>query len=225
MNFNLTPEKLEEFRKLSEQYKAKAVSKTAPKVAPKVIARAAPKVAPKAVIPKVAPKAVIPKVAPKAVIPRVAPKVAPKALAPKVAPKSAPKAVIPRVAPKVAPKVIPRAVIPKVAPKSAPKAVAPRVAPKANPASELWKELHLRALKNKGENETAFLTQFSNKIPRYTTGCKCREFWVNYVRTNPPKYGPNGEFFEWTTNGHNAVNKKLSKPTYTVEQARKFYQN
>ena len=164
MNFNLSPEKLEELRKLAEQYKAKQSPKAAPKVAPKVV--------------------------------------------PKVAPKAAPKA-----APKVASKVAPR-----VAPKVAPKTIS-QVGP------DLWKELHLRALKNKGQDEKVYLTNFVTKIPRYTTGCKCREFWANYVRTHPPKYGRNGEFFEWTVAVHTAVNHKLGKPTYTLEQARKYYEN
>ena len=88
---------------------------------------------------------------------------------------------------------------------------------------ELWRELHERALKNSGENDIIYLAQFATKIPRYTTGCKCKEFWNNWVRLNPPVYGKNGEFFEWTVKAHNAVNAKLGKPQYTVEQAKAFY--
>lgn len=90
--------------------------------------------------------------------------------------------------------------------------------------AELWKEFHLKALKNKGEDEKVYLISFASKIPRYTKGCKCREFWVNYIRKNPPVYGPNGEFFTYSVNAHNAVNQKLNKPTFTVEEARKIYE-
>lgn len=89
--------------------------------------------------------------------------------------------------------------------------------------SYLWKELHQRALKNQGEDESHYLHNFASRIPRYVTGCKCKEFYSNWVRTNPATYGKNGEFFAWTVKLHNAVNQKLNKPQYTVEQAKKFY--
>ena len=90
--------------------------------------------------------------------------------------------------------------------------------------AELWKELHTRALNFKGEEDRSFLLNFAIRIPRYTTGCKCREFWNQWVKTNPPVFGNNGEYFAWSTRAHNAVSKKLGKPTYTVEEARKFYE-
>ena len=89
--------------------------------------------------------------------------------------------------------------------------------------SLLWKELHTRALQNKGEDDTPYLTEFSKKIPKYTRGCSCQEFWRIYIRTHPPKFGPNEEYFAWTVECHNAVNKKLNKPTYTIEETKKFY--
>ena len=90
-------------------------------------------------------------------------------------------------------------------------------------SADLWKQLHTHALKNTGKDETTFLVNFSMKIPRFTTGCKCKEHWAKWVKANPPKYGPNGEFFEWSVSAHNEINKRLGKPTYTVEEARKFY--
>ena len=89
--------------------------------------------------------------------------------------------------------------------------------------SELWKELHVKGLKNKGENEKTFLATFASRIPRFTTGCKCREFWSNWIRVHPPTYGEKGEFFEWTVKAHNAVNTKLGKTTISVEEAKKLY--
>ena len=89
--------------------------------------------------------------------------------------------------------------------------------------ADLWRELHKRALANKGQNESHFLKDFSNKIPRYTSGCKCKEHWTNWTKNNPPIYGSKGEFFAWTVAAHNSVNQRLGKPSYTVEQAKIFY--
>ena len=86
--------------------------------------------------------------------------------------------------------------------------------------TELWKELHNRALKTES-NDRVYLRQFARRIPRYTTGCKCREFWNQWIKKNPPVYGE--KYFEWTVKAHNAVNRKLNKPVYTVEEARAFY--
>lgn len=85
----------------------------------------------------------------------------------------------------------------------------------------LWKELHERALSFKGKNDIAYLTNFALKIPRYTPGCACREHWKIVISQNPPKY--EDKYFEWTVLVHNKINEKIGKPTYTVEEARKFY--
>ena len=89
--------------------------------------------------------------------------------------------------------------------------------------AELWKELHLRALENTGENDTPYLLQFTSRIPRFTKGCKCNEHWTIFVRSNPPVYGKNGEYFEWTVKVHNSVNARLNKRQYTVEESKAFY--
>ena len=89
--------------------------------------------------------------------------------------------------------------------------------------AELWKELHLRALNFTGDNDMEFLLTFAKKIPRFTSGCACKEHWAGVVKTNPPKFGPNGEYFAWTVSAHNQVNQRLNKPTYTVEEAKKLY--
>ena len=86
--------------------------------------------------------------------------------------------------------------------------------------AELWKQLHIRALGNH-INDQAFIAEFTRKIPRYTTGCRCKEFWTNWIRGNRPTYGD--EYFEWTVKAHNAVNRKLGKPILTVEEARQLY--
>ena len=88
---------------------------------------------------------------------------------------------------------------------------------------ELWRELHERALEYDGENDMAFLLQFSLRIPQFNEKCRCKEDWMKIVRANPPRFGKNGEYFAWTVHCHNEVSKRLGKPTYTVEQAKAFY--
>lgn len=90
--------------------------------------------------------------------------------------------------------------------------------------AELWKELHLRALNFTGNNDMEFLYNFAKKIPSFTSGsCACKEHWASVVKSNPPKFGPKGEYFAWTVQCHNLVNQRLNKPTYTVEEAKKLY--
>ena len=88
---------------------------------------------------------------------------------------------------------------------------------------ELWTELHTRALSYHGGNDIDYLRDFAKRIPSFRPGCQCKEDWVKIVRANPPKFGTNGEYFEWSVKCHNKVNEKLGKPTYTVEEAKAFY--
>ena len=89
--------------------------------------------------------------------------------------------------------------------------------------AELWKELHLRALNFKGDNDKEYLLNFSKRIPRFTKGCSCKEHWKLILKSKPPVFGEG--YFKWTVEVHTEVNKRLGKPTYTVEEARKFYSN
>lgn len=89
--------------------------------------------------------------------------------------------------------------------------------------ADLWKELHINALQFKGRNNTAFLFEFRRKLLKITGECGCKNFWDQWTRANPPNYASPEAYFEWTVNVHNAVNTKLNKPTFTVEQARELY--
>ena len=90
--------------------------------------------------------------------------------------------------------------------------------------AELWKELHLRALNFKGDNDLAYLQEFAKRIPRYTpNSCACKEKWRLFFQKNPPKFGPNGEYFAWTVLGHNETNRQLGKPEFTLQQAKDYY--
>ena len=89
--------------------------------------------------------------------------------------------------------------------------------------SQLWKQIHTRALNYKGENDSKFLQSWSAQIPRYTSGCKCKEFWLKWKTANPPTFKPTDAYFAWTVKAHNAVNQKLGKKILTVTEAKKLY--
>lgn len=89
--------------------------------------------------------------------------------------------------------------------------------------ASLWRELHMRALKYEGTNDTHFITVWSGKIPRYTGfKCRCKEFWEKWRLLNPPTFTKE-KYFNWTVDAHNAVNKKLGKSTLTYDEALKIY--
>jgi hypothetical protein len=89
--------------------------------------------------------------------------------------------------------------------------------------SELWKQLHIRALNHKEDHDIAFLMNFIRTIPRYTSGCHCKEHFLAWRNNNPVEYGPNYEYFKWTVRAHNAVNEKLGKATMSYEEAFNLY--
>jgi len=84
----------------------------------------------------------------------------------------------------------------------------------------LWIELHTRALDYTGTNDALYILNFGRRIPRYTTGCACQEFWNIWIRANPPNYR---DYFAWTVKAHNAVNAKLKKPIMSVDEATKIF--
>lgn len=89
--------------------------------------------------------------------------------------------------------------------------------------SDLWQQLHQHALQHKdGTNDTAWIATWSKQLPRFTTGCKCNEHWVKWLKANKPNFTTRDTYFAWTVRAHNAVNARLGKPEYTVEQARKY---
>lgn len=87
--------------------------------------------------------------------------------------------------------------------------------------TDLWKELHTRAVSFTGTEDNQYIFDFGRRIPRFTSGCKCKEFWLQWIKTCPPDFK---NYFEWTVKTHNAVNKKLNKPEITLEDAKKLYQ-
>ena len=91
--------------------------------------------------------------------------------------------------------------------------------------SELWSRLHLRALTLKTADDNVFLKRWEKQIPRYTTGCACKEFWAHWKRANKPCFQPSQSYFAWTVKAHNAVNKKLKRKEWSVEDARAYWKS
>lgn len=90
----------------------------------------------------------------------------------------------------------------------------------------LWKELHLRALNyTVGEktSDASWLLAWTRKIPRFTKGCRCNEHWQKWYALNKPDYSSSEAYFAWTVRAHNAVNERLKKPIWEVDQAREHY--
>lgn len=85
--------------------------------------------------------------------------------------------------------------------------------------SKLWKDLHERAISHTGSEDKLFLRTWAAKLPRFTTGCACNEFWKKWSTLNKPVHEPEGFYFAWTIKAHNAVNAKLKKKQWTIEEA------
>jgi hypothetical protein len=91
--------------------------------------------------------------------------------------------------------------------------------------SEMWKELHRRALLDhtEGKDDMAWINKWSAKLPRFTTGCKCNEHWGKWLSQNRPDFKTRDSYFAWTVRAHNAVNLRLKKPQLEVAAAKLIY--
>lgn len=90
---------------------------------------------------------------------------------------------------------------------------------------EAWKELHLRALKSNGQDDTEWLMgYFSSRIPR--SGCGCLRDWIDLLKINSPRWD---DYFAWSVEVHNAINSKLmsegdkAKRLVTLDEARRVW--
>jgi hypothetical protein len=92
-------------------------------------------------------------------------------------------------------------------------------------STDLWRELHSRALNYDPKNgsDLIWLQKWSSKIPRFTTGCSCNEHWIKWYRSNPPNFTSVDKYFEWTVKAHNDVNVRIGKPTISIEDAKLIY--
>lgn len=85
-----------------------------------------------------------------------------------------------------------------------------------------WRELHLYALTERPADmeRAAWLANFANSLP-----CgECKLSWKQLVRRNPLQNKASAEqFFQWTVDRHNDVNRKLGKPVISHEEAKAIY--
>lgn len=77
-----------------------------------------------------------------------------------------------------------------------------------------WKELHYRALTFKGENDFMWMENFNRRVR--SVGCSCQGNWHSYLREHPPRYK---DYFRWSVEAHNDVNRKLGKPIMEFDEA------
>lgn len=74
----------------------------------------------------------------------------------------------------------------------------------------LWEELHTQL------NPTdQWLQKWIKRIPSF--GCGCKQGFKDIMAANPPRYN---DWFAWTVEVHNAVNRKLNRREWTIEEAR-----
>jgi len=73
----------------------------------------------------------------------------------------------------------------------------------------LWEELH-----QKNNADAKWLSKWVKKIPQF--GCACRESFQLILREFPPRFD---DWFTWTVDVHNAVNRKLNRKEWTLEEA------
>lgn len=85
----------------------------------------------------------------------------------------------------------------------------------------LWKILHERALKYRPDNngargaEATWLHQFAFSLP-----CgECRQHWCVLAYELPPRLSSSEEYFAWSVEAHNRVNRMLDKPEVPLESA------
>jgi hypothetical protein len=85
----------------------------------------------------------------------------------------------------------------------------------------LWAELHHRPFLPglDGFAETAWLNRFTGRV---LCG-ECRNEWLAWVRENPVDLSSSFNYFRWTVDTHNAVNRRLGKPEMTVDEAFKLH--
>ncbi len=84
----------------------------------------------------------------------------------------------------------------------------------------LWRELHdyqQNGQWNAAKAESDF-KRWLDRIPNF--GCSCADHFALILTKLPPRFGSADEFLAWSVAVHNEVNISLSKPIYSLEQAR-----
>lgn len=79
--------------------------------------------------------------------------------------------------------------------------------------SKLWAELH-----TKRDATPEWFAEWLSRVPNFR--CSCRRDFEAIILANPPRYN---DWFKWTVEIHNSVNKKLGKSIVTFEAAMNFW--
>lgn len=88
-----------------------------------------------------------------------------------------------------------------------------------NNFSNIWKELHIRALNFQGTDDFIYIDKISKNLSKVSR-CNCFSHWKIWISQNPPDFK---NYFEWTVKLHNSVNKKLKIREISMEEAYKLY--
>lgn len=85
--------------------------------------------------------------------------------------------------------------------------------------ADLWSAWHRRALSWAGGDDTSWVNaHILTKLPCGDCSRHAKAFLV----ANPPAWSP-GHYFTWTVIFHNAVNLRLGRPLWTIDQAREVW--
>ena len=74
---------------------------------------------------------------------------------------------------------------------------------------QLWAELHFKT-----DATAEWFANWLKRVPSY--GCKCRDAFEAIIKVNPPRFD---DWFAWTVEVHNAVNRKLGRKEWTLDEA------
>jgi len=78
---------------------------------------------------------------------------------------------------------------------------------------DIWKEIH-----TKQDPDEVWFGNLLSRVPNGDCGCFA---WLSgYIKTNPPRFN---DWFVWTWELHNAVNRKLNKPEITLDEAKAIW--
>lgn len=83
-----------------------------------------------------------------------------------------------------------------------------------------WRELHCylgQPAESPISDEEWLYRCWQPMIPKF--GCQCENFFVEYIKTCPPDFSSPESIFAWGHGLHNAVNRKLLRPEFSIESA------
>lgn len=60
-------------------------------------------------------------------------------------------------------------------------------------------------------------------FPLIPQGCGCGSSTGSFIKQCPPRYNSEEDWFAWTVELHNMVNRKLNKPEITLEEAMQIW--